>query len=210
MYSMDSGAAANSHDIVNMELQTPAAKVDDSDLLLALLKRVRAKSKPAFAQLYEHTFDRLYGLAYRILDSHADAEEIVCELFVKVWERPDRYDEQRGSVTAWLVMQCRSRCLDSLRKQASKRRLAERLTNEQQTSPQPAPVRDYWSESLRDKSQLSDAMQELTAEQRQMLSLAYFKGMSHSEIARHTDRPLGTVKTLIRRALQQLHAYLEG
>ncbi|MGI9284620.1 MAG: RNA polymerase sigma factor [Pseudomonadales bacterium] len=193
-----------------MELQTPVVKVDDSELLLALLQRVRAQNKPAFAELYEQTFDRLYGLAYRILDSHVDAEEIVCELFVKVWEQPHRYDEQRGSVTAWLVMQCRSRCLDLLRKQASKQRFSQRLTSEQEALLQYESTPDYWSESLSDQSQLSEAMQELTLEQRQMLSLAYFKGFSHSEIARHTDRPLGTVKTQIRKALRQLHAYLEG
>lgn len=210
MYSMASTATAYNHDKANMELQTPATKVDDSKLLLALLQRVRAQNKSAFAELYDQTFDRLYGLAYRILDSRADAEEIVCELFVKVWEQPDRYDEQRGSVTAWLVMQCRSRCLDLLRKQASKQRFSQRLTSEQETLLQYESARDYWSESLRDQSQLSEAMQELTLEQRQMLSLAYFKGLSHSEIARHTDRPLGTVKTQIRKALLQLHAYLEG
>lgn len=209
MYSMNSRAAAYSHNNAAMELQTPLAIVDDSAALLALIKRVQLQDKAAFKDLYERTFDRLYGLAQRILDSRVDAEEIVCELFIKVWEQPDRYDEQRGPVTAWLVMQCRSRCLDLLRKQASKRRFAQRLSSEQEISLQHEPASDYWNESLCDQSPLFDALQELTLEQRQMLSLAYFKGLSHSEIARHTDIPLGTIKTQIRKALQQLHAYLE-
>lgn len=209
MYSINSRTAAYSQDSAAMELQTPLSIVEDSASLLALIKRVQLQDRAAFRDLYEYTFDRLFGLARRILDSSADAEEVVCELFVKVWEQPDRYDEQRGSVTAWLVMQCRSRCLDVLRKQVAQRRFSERLTNEQRTSLQEEPATDYWSESLHNQSLLFDGMQELTLEQRQMLSLAYFRGLSHSEIARHTDIPLGTVKTQIRKAVQQLHAYLE-
>ncbi len=209
MYSINSRTAAYSQDSAAMELQTPLSIVEDSASLLALIKRVQLQDRAAFRDLYEYTFDRLFGLARRILDSSADAEEVVCELFVKVWEQSDRYDEQRGSVTAWLVMQCRSRCLDVLRKQAAQRRFSERLTNEQRTSLQEEPAADYWRESLHNQSLLFDGMQELTLEQRQILSLAYFRGLSHSEIARHTDIPLGTVKTQIRKAVQQLHAYLE-
>lgn len=210
MYYTAARAAAYGQDDADMELQSPPAITDDSELLLALMKRVQASDQAAFEALYRRTVDRVYGLATRILNSPMDAEEIVCELFAKVWEFPDRYTETRGSVIAWLVMQCRSRCLDLLRRQATQRRFSDRLKGEHEVSLQQEPAADVWNESLCDQSLLLDALQQLTLQQRQMLALAYFKGLSHNEIARHNAMPLGTVKAQIRNAQQQLQAYFQG
>ncbi len=210
MYTIASRATAYCHDDADMELQSPSPVADESALLCALMERVQAHDQAAFEELYRCTIDRLYGLARRILNSDADAEEIVCELFARVWESPDRYAGNRGSVIGWLVVQCRSRSLDLLRKRVRQRRLSERLSGEQDSELRYEFAADLWSTSLCDTSLLAEALQELSLEQRQILALAFYKGLSHSEVARHNNVPLGTVKSQIRRALRQLKAHFQG
>ena len=179
----------------------------DAAPLLALLDRIVQKDQQALADLYDHASGRVYGLALRIARSEALAEEIAGDVFLQVWKTAASYSQERGHPMAWLMVITRSRALDALRR-----------VDPAQTHPEPetlAEAQDGGDDpqnllgALQEGSALHAAIAGLPAVQRQLLALAFFQGMTHSEIAAHVVMPLGTVKTHVRRALQALRSALE-
>lgn len=178
------------------------------DALAPLLAALQRRDAAALAQLYEQTADRLYGLVYRIVNNAQDAEDILGDLFVSVWQAPQRYDPSRGPVIAWLMVMARSRALDELRKQKHliHCEITDTLaTHDMLQPPTPADIVSWWQEG----SRVAQALTQLSDVQRQMIMLAFFEGLSHAEIAARTALPLGTVKSHLRRAQQSLEALLE-
>ena len=173
---------------------------------LALLERMRGGDEGALAAFYDRWSDRVYSLALHLLREARDAEDIVEETFWQVWRNAARYDAARGTVGTWLLTICRSRALDRLRSRHRRREDATIDDAATFESPAPDPVSAMvTSETGRI---VREALAELPVEQRQAVELAYFRGLSQSEIAEKTGQPLGTVKTRVRLAMVKLRERL--
>jgi len=162
----------------------------------------------AMAGLYDRYGQVLYAVAYRIVGERADAEEVVLEAFAQAWRDAPRFDAARGSVAGWLTMIARSRALDLVRARSRRDRITAAAASARpdaplamgEVRPDPSAGMDH-SERRREVRQ---ALEALSAPQRQAIELAYYEGLSQSEIAERLQEPLGTIKTRIRLGMQKL------
>ncbi len=177
----------------------------ESEELANLLAQIAAGSHTALATLYEMSVDRVHGVVARIVRNDADADDVMCEVYRHVWERPQQYSAARGPVMAWLLIIARSRAIDWVRKRRTMLNFDSTPFNEIDPSAL-AEVTDAPDllNALQTNSQLHDALKELSADQRKMIELAFFKDLSHFEIAELTGIALGTVKSHIRRGQEKL------
>jgi RNA polymerase sigma-70 factor, ECF subfamily len=184
-------------------VQTEPAQSSDVDLLHAVARGDEA----ALARLYDKYRVILFGLLVRILNSREEAEDILQDVFIQVWRRAKDFDERRGKPFTWLVTLARSRAIDRLRQLGARQRLTAGVTQEQEHA-------DRVSDALTDAVQgeqnviVQSALAQLPAEQRQVLLLAYFQGLTQSEIAARLGAPLGTIKTRMRSGMIKLRALL--
>ncbi len=159
----------------------------------------------ALGELYERYSDLLFSLAMRIVGGEADAEEVLQDSWLQAWRSAGTYDPRRGAVGAWLVTIARSRALDRVRALGSRRR-AESVAGAEALSepprPAPDPATGFARRMLRED--VASALTSLAPQQRQVVELAYFEGLSQSEIATRLGAPLGTVKSWTRQALIRL------
>jgi RNA polymerase sigma factor (sigma-70 family) len=161
----------------------------------------------ALAALYDATLSRVYGFVLGIVRRPQLAEEVVEDTFFQVWRQAARYDASRGRAVAWLLGMARSRAIDALRREA--RFQAVSIDDDQAAevvSQQPAA--EQLMDQARGHAGLHAALMRLSPQSRQLVALSFFRGLSHEEIAEQTALPLGTVKSQIRRALQQLQKLL--
>jgi RNA polymerase sigma-70 factor, ECF subfamily len=173
----------------------------------ATLSNAMRAGEAALAKLYDATVNVLFAAALRVVRNHADAEDVLCEVFKQVWERPAQYQRERGPVIAWLFVIVRTRALDLIRKRRDHVDIDQHSASIVDSSADPVAQADDLLQSMQEKSSIRAALLQLSQEQRRMLDLAYFHDMSHQEIAEQTGVALGTVKSHIRRgqqALQQL------
>lgn len=161
----------------------------------------------AFAAIYDRYRLILFGLVLRILHDREEAEDVLQEAFLQVWRRAGDFDEARGRAFTWLVTIARSRALDRLRAAGSRDRLAT-----QAATVAPDSVIDAVDEALRSEREtvVRQALSELPAEQRRALLLAYFEGLTQTEIAERLGTPLGTVKTRMRAGMIKLRELLKN
>jgi RNA polymerase sigma-70 factor (ECF subfamily) len=164
-----------------------------------VLRRLAEGDSLALAEFYDAHAGLAYGLALRVLRDRSDAEDVVQEAFVQVWRQADRYDPARGSPQAWLCAIVRTRALDRLRRRVSRR--------EQEEAPEPVAAGS--TPDREGELAVRKALLTLSAEQRRALELAYYEGLTQSEIARRLGEPLGTVKTRIRSAMIRLRQELQ-
>lgn len=182
-------------------MRTEAAQNSDSEIL----KLIARGDEQALAALYDRYKSILFGLILRILHSREEAEDVLQEVFLQVWRRAGDFDEARGRAFTWLVTLARSRAIDRLRSLASRERTTEEATRD---------VADNISDASLDaiKSEQSEivrgALSQLPEEQRRTLLLAYFEGLTQSEIAEALKTPLGTVKTRMRSGMIRLRELL--
>ena len=160
----------------------------------------------ALAALYDATFSRVFGLVQRIVRNAAMAEEVVEDAYFQVWRQAVRFDAARGMALTWLLAIARSRAIDALRREA--RFQHECLDDEKSEAASRVPPADEVLDLARHRADLHQALLLLGAQPRQLVSLAFFRGLSHEEIAQQTHLPLGTVKSQIRRALLSLREIL--
>ncbi len=174
--------------------------MQEEDSLFALLQRIKTGEEAAMELLYNLTVNRLYGLALKIVSQPELAEEVVGDVFLQIWNKAGDFDSQRGEPLGWLLMICRSRALDRLRKEKSvtKNQYKDNGQSNIEDSSMITPFEDF--EEIERSSYIYDALKVLNDKQRQMIALAFYKGMSHQEISTYTGDPLGTVKSNIRRA----------
>lgn len=183
----------------------PAPPPDDA----ILVERIVEQDQNALAELYERYSDVLLALARRILIDHSDAEEVLQEVFLQVWDQAKRYDGSRSSVSTWLVLITRSRAIDRLRsRQVVDRTLSAVQQENKDIHTSPEGARAVLIEQRRNR--LLREMQQLPAEQRQVLEHAFYGGMAQSEIAKLTGIPLGTVKTRTMLAMKKLRKALQA
>jgi RNA polymerase sigma-70 factor (ECF subfamily) len=161
------------------------------------------------AAVYDATSPILMALLSRILGRLEDAEEILLDVYLKAWHTAERYDSERGSVIAWLMTMARSAALDRLRSRASRDGRMAALP-EEAALPALLDTPEDLSIEGQTRSRIRGALAQLPSEQRQALEIAYFQGLSHSELAGRLGIPLGTAKTRVRRGLTRLRSLLEG
>lgn len=169
---------------------------------LALLERVQAGDEQALAEMYDRFTPMLYPVALRILRRAADAEDAVQDVWMQVWRRSTTYDSKRGAVAAWLLTVVRTRALDRYRSLASRTRAEGRVDPQDQVTPPVDPTAAAVSGQV--GVRVRDALSQLEPQQRQVLEIAYFEGLSQTEIAERLKAPLGTVKSWTRQGLTRL------
>jgi RNA polymerase sigma factor (sigma-70 family) len=191
----------------NAASQTTLPTTDDEAVLRDCISAISRHDQLALANLYDLTVSRVYSVALRIVRHAHLAEEVVSDVYMQVWRDAPRYDIARGRVLGWLLIISRSRALDILRRQDEAFSHPEPydLIAEPESSEKTA---HNLLEAAQAGTALRNAMEALTPLQRQLLSLAFFRGLSHTEIVEHSSIPLGTVKTHIRRALTVLRDQL--
>ena len=167
------------------------------------MERLAKGDQEALGDLYDRHAGPVYALALRILQEPADAEDIVQEVFAQAWTQATRYDATRGAVSAWLLTVARSRAIDRLR---ARRARPDRTGIDHSPADIVDPVARPDTQFLSSEQVrvVRAALAELPLLQRVALELAYYEGLTHSEIAEQLEQPLGTVKTRIRQALLKL------
>jgi RNA polymerase sigma-70 factor (ECF subfamily) len=175
--------------------------------LAALMAQIVERDERALAQLYDETSSRVYGLALRICRRAAMAEEVVEDTFWQAWRQAPRFDPERGEVMIWLLAIARSRAIDALRRD-ERFRHEELSDDDAEPAGEAAPAALDLLDAMRGERRVHEALATLDARSRQLVALAFFRGLTHEEIATQANLPLGTVKSLIRRALLQLRQLL--
>jgi len=178
-----------------------------NEQLQSLLAACTLNDKRAFAQLYEMTSGKLYGVVLRILDREEWAQDCLQEAYVKIWNNASSYRPHLAAPMTWMSSIVRNQALDLLR-----RRRREVLQSEpekllEDTAGDAIPLDNL--QQTEEGKRLSNCLDQLKSQQRQVIALAYLKGLTHDELASQTGTPLGTIKTWIRRGLAQLKGCLE-
>ena len=173
----------------------------------ALIERVIAGDESALSTIFDRYSAMLFGMLLRILDDRGSAEEVLQDLFLRLWQNAARFDASRGSLPVWLMVMGRNRAISRLRGRRDLELLEEKDGDYANTFASALNIEDETARTELAR-RLSAAMDKLPAEQRQAVELAYFEGMTQSEIAARVGCPLGTVKTRVRTAMQSLKLIL--
>lgn len=168
---------------------------------------IRSGNHESLARLYDESSPILYGLALRILNDPADAEEVVLDVYQQVWRVAKSFDESRGSVYGWLTVLTRSRAIDRLRC-AGSRRMRERPIAEDCQVRCKQPVPEEQTLLREERARVRGALAALSPEQREAIELAFFRGLTHVEVAEAMGVPLGTIKTRIRIGMRRMRDVL--
>lgn len=176
--------------------------VAPGDVLSDLLRRSAKGDQQAFAELYDATSSRIFGLALRVVRDPAQAEEVVQEAYLEVWKTSTRFDPARGSAVSWLMTICHRKAVDRVRSaEASTRR--DTSYHQQNQTIDHDTTSDAAQASM-EAQRVRHALKGLTPVQREAIELAYFGGYTHTEVAGILDLPVGTAKTRIRDGLIRL------
>lgn len=169
-----------------------------------LLERAARGDRDAVMSLYDRFAPVLLAVAMRIAGGRAEAEDIVQEVFARAWREAATFDRARGSAVAWLVTLTRNRAIDAVRSRKRRTRHEDDQTREEPAVAPPSSTPELAVVDAERAAAVRVALESLRPEQRQVLELAYFSGLSHSEIAERLGQPLGTVKTRIAQAVKRL------
>ena len=170
-----------------------------------LLRGIADGDQEAFRQLYQRHNSLLFSLALRVLNDRDDAEDVLQEVFLQVWKSAGSFNPTRSKPIVWLIMVTRSRSIDRLRSRQTRQRATEEAAAES-TSNHPSPTQEAAANET--QGIVRRAVESLPADQRTLLELAYFGGLSQSEIAERVAQPLGTVKTRMRAGMTRLREQL--
>ncbi len=178
----------------------------DPTIAVRLIQQVANQDRDAFSQLYDRFSTMVFTLAMRMLKARSDAEDLLQEVFVQVWRQAQSYSAERGSPEAWIVNIARSRAIDKIR---SIRRMEKSFVLTE--DPARAESTDNVESSAMEsevRMAMNSALANLPEAQRKVLELAYFAGLTQTEIATRLAEPLGTVKTRMRSGIQRLREIL--
>jgi RNA polymerase sigma factor (sigma-70 family) len=162
-----------------------------------LLYGIASAQEGSFLELYQRYNRSVYSLAKRILRTNSDAEEVTQDVFVKIWDKALEYAPHKGKVSTWILTIAHHSAIDALRKRNSRASLPM-FDEELEQIPQATQT------DLLEQSMIQNALAKLEPQEQMCIELAYFEGLSHAQLAKHTELPLGTIKTRIRLALVKL------
>ena len=188
-----------------------ASITEKSARLAALLSRIALSDQRAFSEFYELTSAHLYGAALRILKDSTAAEEILQEAYVSVWHHAGSYDAAKSQPLTWLTSIVRNRCLDQLRRREID---TVTLSSDDDDGPSYDPPSDAMTPTEMliagaESRSVRNCVEQLDAGPKQAIALAFYQGLSHSELALHLRQPLGTIKSWVRRGLDKLKSCLD-
>ncbi len=177
--------------------------------LVALVEQMAQGRQDALARLYDATSSMLNGLLLRILERPEDAEEVLLDVYMKAWKYSARYSDKRGSVQAWLMIMARNAAIDRIRqKRVQPKTAAFEPENMAEAKSTEASPEEQTAERER-RRRVQIALRELPPEQREVVELAFFGGLTHAELAERLREPLGTIKSRIRMGLVRLRGLME-
>lgn len=168
-----------------------------------LVSAIRSGDERAMAQLYDRYSSIVYSVALRVLGDPGAAEDVLQEVFMQLWRNPAAFDASRGRLPAWLAVITRNRAIDFLRKRQPETDITDVIVSVEPDMATDAE-RNFVIEKIR------DTLRTMAASQRSILEMAFFEGLTHSEIATRTGEPLGTIKTRIRSGLLILRKAFSG
>jgi len=184
-----------------MATEAPYARADDVGLVIAIARY----NGDAFAEAYRRHAGAVFTLAQRMLWERSLAEEMVQEIFLRLWEQPDRFEQARGSLRSFLLMDTHGRCVDRIRSDTRRRQREERSARAEMVGDYDLDLEAY---DLEVAEQVREVLATLSEAERRAIELAYFGGHTYREVARILDQPEGTIKSRIRTGLMRLRTQL--
>ena len=184
-----------------MAAESPYARSEDVALVIAIARY----NGDAFAEAYRRHAGAVFGLAQRLLWERALAEELVQEIFLRLWEQPERFNSTRGSLRSFLLMDAHARCVDRIRSESRRKEREERTARAERVADYDLDLEAY---DLDVAEQVRDVMGTLSEGERRAIELAYFGGHTYREVARILEQPEGTIKSRIRTGLTRLRTQL--
>lgn len=177
-----------------------------------LMKRIKARDADALEQLYDLYKSLLYGLVISIVKKREEAEDILQEVFLKIWEKAYTFDEKRGNVYSWIVILTRNKAIDRVRSRGYKTQQKASVRMDEPEFTLEGSGHDPLETTIfSDRAELvKKALNEIPEEQRDVIEIAYYRGMTQSEIAKQLNLPLGTVKTRTRQGMIKLESILKA
>jgi RNA polymerase sigma-70 factor (ECF subfamily) len=173
-----------------------------------LMRRIRARERPAFLEFYDRYAALLLSVAARVLGNRPEAEDVVQEVCTQIWRRPEGYDAALGTLCGWAVTLTRNKAIDRVRATSRQRRLIEEVALSADSDESAGASANELLYGKERAARVRVALNALSSEQREVIELAFFAGLSQTEIASRLEQPLGTVKARIRRGMLKLREEL--
>lgn len=173
-----------------------------------LIFRIAAGDRDAFATIYDRFSSPLYSLALKMLANEAEAQDLLQEVFLSVWNKSDTFRADRGSAFSWVVAQLRNRAIDRIRSKRRRGELLEANAPELEPTGSAATTSSKLCEISERAREVRSAMEQLSAEQREVLRMAYFEGLTQAKISEKLEEPLGTIKARAHRGMARLRTLL--
>ena len=168
------------------------------------LARTSQGDRKAFAELYQRSSGAIFGMCLQLLGNRDEAQDVLQDVYVQVWNHAGEYHADRGAPLTWMMSICRYRCLDVLRKRRAEHR--HQAIDDELECDAAGPMQQAISDT--DNGRLSDCLRDLDERYRTSIEMAYFRGLSHQQLALAMDQPLGTAKSWVRRGLEVLRRCL--
>jgi RNA polymerase sigma-70 factor (ECF subfamily) len=181
-----------------------------TDVDVDLLQRIARQDRGAFAEFYDRHSTLMFSIACKILNDQTEAEDVLQEVFVQIWEKAARFDPKLGKATSWAATLTRNKAIDRIRASQRRTRLADEATVEQAVLGEGSDSANDAVHGHEKAKLIQSAVVGLPEEQRRAIELAYFSGLTQDEISKKLNEPLGTIKARIRRGLLKLRDQLEG
>ena len=192
---------------VSSEMESDTAQKLDAEI--ELLRRVAREDRSAFEELYDRFSGVLFSTAYRVLNNHEATEDVIQDVFIKIWEMAPLYNPALGKPMTWAITLTRNKAIDRLRSMQRRGRLQDEMQREAETFEQFDERSSFDAASGVETGKLvRDAIQKLSKDQREAIELAFFSSLTQTEIAERLNEPLGTVKARIRRGMLRLKEIL--
>jgi len=192
---------------MSIKLSDITSKFSEREKRLSeLIDNISQKDEHSLRILFREISSYVYPTAFRILNNKNDAEEVTLEVFTQVWEKASDYKPELSTPLSWILMITRSRSIDRLRKEKQKRKFELNIDFDTKSNTITPEKTSIFSEQ---QDMVKEALSKLNSNQKQVIELAYFKGLTQSEISRYLDMPLGTVKSTIRKSMSILRQFFE-
>jgi RNA polymerase sigma-70 factor (ECF subfamily) len=175
-----------------------------------LLRRIAGGDRAAFARFYDQYSGLLFSIAVKMLDDSKEAEDVLQEVFMQIWNRADAYDSRLGKPASWAVTLTRNKAIDRIRSRQRRSRLVDEATLEATALVAEPPSANETLHGRENAEMIRSVVAELPDQQRRAIELAFFNGLTQDEIAATLQEPLGTIKARIRRGMLKLREKLEG